>query len=81
METIRLTVQTDEDGAFSATLPSRFANKRLSITVVFEVTGDAVEVDENGYPIGFFDRTFGAFADTPIERQPQNPLEIPEEVT
>lgn len=32
-------------------------------------------VDANGWPIGFFDRTYGALADDPIERPPQLPLE------
>ena len=32
--------------------------------------GNAVEVDKNGYPIGFFDRTFGSLPDFP-EREPQ----------
>jgi hypothetical protein len=32
-------------------------------------------VDTNGWPIGFFDRTYGALADDPIGRPPQLPLE------
>ena len=37
-----------------------------------------VEVDANGYPIGFFERTAGALADDPIERAPQGEYEIRE---
>ena len=40
--------------------------------------GDAVEVDANGYPIGFFERTAGALADDPIERAPQGEYDIRE---
>lgn len=32
--------------------------------------GNAVEVDANGYPIGFFERTFGSLPDFP-NREPQ----------
>lgn len=32
--------------------------------------GKAVEVDKNGYPIGFFERTYGSIPDFP-EREPQ----------
>lgn len=35
------------------------------------------ELDENGYPIGFFDETAGSIPDFP-EREPQPPLEIRE---
>ncbi len=39
-----------------------------------------VEVDANGYPIGFFERTAGALADDPIERAPQGEYEIREAI-
>ena len=32
--------------------------------------GKVVEVDKNGYPIGFFERTYGSIPDFP-EREPQ----------
>ena len=41
--------------------------------------GDAVEVDKNGYPIGFFERTAGSLPDFP-DREPQPPYEIREEI-
>ena len=41
--------------------------------------GDAVEVDKNGYPIGFFERTAGSLPDFP-DRKPQPPYEIREEI-
>lgn len=39
---------------------------------------NAVELDANGYPIGFFERTAGSLADDPIERAPQGQFEIRE---
>lgn len=32
-------------------------------------------LDGNGWPVGFFNRTYGALVDDPIERPPQLPLE------
>jgi post-segregation antitoxin (ccd killing protein) len=32
-------------------------------------------VDANGWPIGYFDETYGSLADIPIERPDQPPLE------
>lgn len=39
-----------------------------------------VELDANGYPIGFFERTAGALADDPIERAPQGEYESREDI-
>ncbi len=39
---------------------------------------NSVEVDENGYPIGFFERPFGSIPDFP-EREPQGEFEQREE--
>ena len=38
------------------------------------------DVDENGWPIGFFDRTYGALADDPLEEIEQLPVEQREEI-
>jgi len=56
-------------------IPKEFRNRAVEIIILplGEETenGDAVEVDKNGYPIGFFDRTFGSLPDFP-EREPQH---------
>ena len=36
---------------------------------------DMGAVDTNGWPLGYFERTYGSLADDPIERPPQLPLE------
>lgn len=38
-----------------------------------------VEVDANGYPVGFFERTFGSIPDFP-DREPQPPCDVREEI-
>ena len=55
-------------------IPKELRNRNVEIIILplDEETknGDAVEVDKNGYPIGFFERTFGSLPDFP-EREPQ----------
>ena len=34
--------------------------------------------DEHGYPLGHFERTYGSFADEPLERPSQGELEVRE---
>ena len=41
--------------------------------------GDVVDVDANGYPIGFFDRTAGSIPNFP-DREPQPPYDVREEI-
>jgi hypothetical protein len=36
------------------------------------------DIDAPGWPVGFFDRTYGALADDPIECPPQLPFEVRE---
>lgn len=39
---------------------------------------NSIELDDHGYPIGFFERTFGSIPDFP-EREPQGEFEQREE--
>lgn len=67
METIKLQAQADNEGLLKLELSTGMANRRLDVVVVMHPIED-VEVDANGWPIGFFERTYGALADDPIER-------------
>lgn len=55
-------------------VPKELRNRDVEIIILplDEETenGKVVEVDKNGYPIGFFDRTFGSLPDFP-DREPQ----------
>lgn len=55
-------------------IPKELRNRDIEITIVplneKVENGDAVEVDKNGYPLGFFERTFGILPDFP-DREPQ----------
>lgn len=65
-------------------IPEEMRNRDVEIIILplDEKTGnsDAVETDENGYPIGFFEETAGSLEDDPIERAPQGEFEIREEL-
>ena len=55
-------------------IPKELRNRNVEIIILpldEEIgNGDAVEVDKNGYPIGFFEETAGSLPDFP-EREPQ----------
>lgn len=55
-------------------VPLEFRNRDVEVLILpigkKHGTNNAVEVDANGYPIGFFERTFGSLPDFP-DREPQ----------
>ena len=65
-------------------IPKELRNRNVEIIILpldeESENGDAVEVDKNGYPIGFFEETAGSLANDPIERAPQGEYEIREEI-
>jgi hypothetical protein len=67
METIKLQTQVTDDGLLKLELPTGMTNRKLEVLIVIQSVEEP-EVDELGWPIGFFDRTYGALADDPIER-------------
>ena len=76
METIRLKQRARPDGTLTIPLPKALRDQDLEVLVVLQpiATSDQVEeetLDENGWPVGFFDETYGSFAEDPIERPPQ----------
>ncbi len=47
-------------------------NRDIDVVVVMQAV-EETPVDALGWPVGFFDRTYGALADDPLER----PVELP----
>jgi hypothetical protein len=66
METIKIKTRVGDDGILKIELPAYAANRELDVVIVIQPRDEAV--DALGWPIGFFDRTYGALADDPIER-------------
>jgi hypothetical protein len=78
MRTVQLKALVGEDGILRVELPAGVTRRMVDVVVVFQVRDE--EVDERGWPIGYFERTYGALADDPIERPEQLPLEIREAI-
>ena len=74
METIKVKAHIDSDGVLKLEVPTGLSPQDVEVVLVVQ-TAASQDVDANGWPIGFFDRTYGALADDPIERPPQLPLE------
>ena len=74
METFKLHVHIGTDGILKVELPTGFSQRDVEVLVVLNPL-ETEPVDELGWPIGFFDRTYGSLASDPIERPPQLPLE------
>lgn len=68
MQTVTLKTHTDKHGMIRLEIPTQLANQDVEIVVImqpFSTDG----VDAMGYPIGYFEETYGSFADAPMERQ------------
>lgn len=77
MQTLTLKARAGKDGVLRLEIPTNQADQELEIVLVMQAISDEVTdepVDEMGYPIGYFDETYGSMADDPIERnQPLHP--------
>jgi hypothetical protein len=74
METMKVKARIGEDGILKLEVPTGLSAREVEVLLVMQAA-EPQAVDTNGWPIGFFDRTYGALADDPIERPPQLPLE------
>jgi hypothetical protein len=77
MKTIRLTSHVGNDGILSLPLPDEMKGQNLEILVVLQPIKKS-SINENGWPLDFFEKTYGATAHDPIERPPQGEFEIRE---
>jgi hypothetical protein len=67
METIKLKTHIGQDGILRLELPEHIRNRDIEILVVLQPVQNE-PVDAMGYPIDYFDETYGSMADDPIER-------------
>jgi hypothetical protein len=73
MQTITVRARADHDGVVKLEIPTNLANREIEIVLVMQELASR-PVDEMGYPLGYFEETFGSFADEPLERnQPTIP--------
>ena len=74
METLKAKAQINEDGVLRLEIPTGLSAQEIDVVLVL-ASPEIKTADANGWPIGFFERTYGALADDPMERPPQLPLE------
>jgi hypothetical protein len=73
VQTITLKTHADQDGLVKLVIPTNLAGREVEIVLVMQPL-DADPVDTMGYPLGYFEDTYGMFADEPLERdQPLQP--------
>ena len=73
MQTLTLKARTGKDGLVRLEIPTDIADQDIEIVLVMQAVAQE-PVDEMGYPIGYFEETYGMFTDDPIERnQPPYP--------
>lgn len=73
MQTITIKTRTDKDGIIRLEIPTSRAEQEIEIVLMMQALEDE-PVDAMGYPVGYFEETYGMFADDPIERdQPLHP--------
>lgn len=73
MQTMTLNARADADGILRIEIPLALKDQEFEIVLVINPISKK-SLDEMGYPIGYFDKTYGSLADDPIERnQPPYP--------
>lgn len=79
METLKFRTQVGSDGILHLEIPDDFRGQEVEVVLVVQSLKEQ-KVDALGWPIGFFERTYGALADDPIECRPQGEHEIRDEI-
>lgn len=79
METFKIRTHVGSDGILKFEMPVGVLNTDWEVVVVAQPLATQ-EVDELGWPIGFFERTYGALADDPIERGEELPPDVRDEI-
>jgi len=84
METILIKRRANEGKTLTIPVPDTLLSQDLEVLVVMQpvilVPEQEEKMDEHGWPIGFFEATYGSLADDPIWRLPQRELEIREAI-
>lgn len=90
MESIKLKSKIGDDGILQIQVPDNLKNQNLEILVVFQPIASPdnqpKHTTENtpeslGWSPGFFENVVGSWEGEPLERPPQLPFEIREELT
>ena len=76
LNTVKRFAQVGEDGLLKIELPVGMPNIAIEYVIVWQ----QIAVDDNGWPVGFIDRTYGSMADDPMDEIEQLPPEERDEI-
>lgn len=73
MESVKMQAHVGADGILKIEVPTGLSDVDLELVLVFQPVKSA-------WPEGYFERTYGSFADEPLTRAPQGEYEDREEL-
>jgi hypothetical protein len=79
MQTITLKARPDADGVLRLEIPMSAIDQDVEIVLVMNPIPPK-PLDEMGYPVGYFDATYGSLADDPIERNQPTTFDVRDEI-
>lgn len=79
MQTITLKARADQDGVVKLVIPTNLIDREIEIVLVMQPLTPEV-VDAMGYPVGYFEQTYGSFADEPLERDQPSQADLRDEL-
>ncbi|MDZ4767597.1 MAG: hypothetical protein SGJ24_00575 [Chloroflexota bacterium] len=75
MVTLTLRVRADHAGVVKLEIPDQQPDTEVEIVLVMQ-SAFPQPVDAMGYPIGYFEQTYGSFADEPLTRDQPPPPDV-----
>ena len=67
MQTMTVKAHADHDGVVKLEVLTDMTDREVEIVLVMQPIGTKA-TDTMGYPIGYFEETYGSFTDDPLER-------------
>lgn len=82
MNSIALKTHVGSDGQLRLNIPTELRDTDLEVIVIMQpvITKPATKPEDPGWPLGFFEQTFGSFKSEPLERPEQGEYEQRDEV-
>lgn len=77
MQSVKLHSWVGEDGVLRLELPLMLRNTGLELLIVFQPL-PLKPTTELGWPVGYFEQTYGSLRDDPLERPLQGEFELRE---
>lgn len=71
--------RADRDEVVKLEIPTDLADRVVEIVLVMQLL-EPEPLDEMGYPVGYFEETYGSFADEPLERNQPRQSDVRDEV-